>query len=184
MCTSKGARSLLHLMLYMFLALGTSTAKADELVPQWLSNEIYCLARVIYGEARGLPEFAQLDVAYSVMNRVALDRKDFGGNTVCGAAFHVIKRPDGVLVKQYTSIEGKLADAWQPGTTDKEWAAWARSLERAWRVYTGREIPSDIMKDALYYMNPVNSTKHSIGWFKRNLIPLVWSDKHLFFAER
>ncbi len=184
MCMCKGARIMLHLMLLMVLTMGASKAKADELVPQHLANEVYALARVIYAEARNVPKAAQLDVAHSVMNRVRLNRRDFGGNTVAGVAFHVIKRPDGVLVRQYSGVAGTLDDAWQPGKTDKDWDIWSTSLHNAWLVYTGRAVPSAAMKKALYYMKPKDSSKNSKDWFERNLRPIQWSSVHRFFAER
>lgn len=170
MCKRIGARIVSQLLLCLFLFGGISTAQATEPTPQWLSNEVYCLARVIYAEARNQSEQAQYDVAHSVMNRMKLNRRDFGGNTACGGAFYP---------GQYHGVTGKLADRWQPD----DWNAWFVSLTRAWRVYTKREVPHGEIKKALYYLNPKDSSYAGKRWFEK-LQPLVWSGVHRFYAER
>jgi len=168
MSASTGTRILSHLLLCLFLLAGTAQAQGP--APQWLSDEVYCLARVIYGEARDQPEHAQYDVAFSVMNRKRLNRRDFGGNTACGVAFYP---------GQYHGVAGKLDDPWQP----KDWDAWFVSLTRAWRVLTVREAPHGTMRDALYYLNPKISSLTGKKWFEK-LRPLMWSGAHRFYAER
>ena len=165
----KGTRILSQLLLCLLFSVG-ATAQAVEPAPQWLSNEIYCLARVIYAEARGLPEQAQYDVAYSVMNRMELNRRDFGGKSACGVAFHP---------EQYSGVRGVLGDPWKPGNEN----VWFVSLMRAWRVYTRREVPDREMRKALYYLNPQVASEAGKGWFKAKLRPIGWSSSHLFYTE-
>jgi spore germination cell wall hydrolase CwlJ-like protein len=152
-----------------FLCLYSTGSQATEPVPQRLANEMYCLARVVYGEARGLRPSAQIDVALSVMNRVALNRRDFGGATVCGVVFYP---------RQYSSIKGSLEDGWQPG----DLKAWFTSLTVAWRVYTRRVVAEGAMRKALYFMNPIIADPGPKGWFA-NLRPIRWSQAHRFYGE-
>lgn len=132
-----------------------------------------CLAHLVYVEARGMSEQAQYDVAHSVLNRVAANRAYFGGDTVCGVVYH---QQDGVW--QYSGVAREF------GVPPEDMESWHQSMKVARDVVTGKVLPRDTMKNALYYLNPRHSHPRSIAWFRNNLQQVGTSGAHVFYTDK
>ena len=94
------------------------------------AQNIACLARNVYFEARGEPEAGQYAVAEVTMNRKASGRYS---NTVCGVVYE------------------KQAFSWTAVDLlpDPEGEAWTRAQEIADEVYYGRHTP--VLNGALFF---------------------------------
>jgi len=111
------------------------------------AENLACLARNVYFEARGEPEAGQYAVAEVTMNRRASGRYP---NTVCGVVYQ----------QTWDSLRGRYVGAFSWTELDNlpepEGEAWARAQQIAEAVYNGRYVPK--LQGALHfhasYMKP------------------------------
>ncbi len=126
-----------------------------------------CLAAIVYTESRGESKSGQLQVGFVARQRALLNLPGFGGPTMCGVA---------LAPGQFDGIKGT---AFVPG--DK--VAWAGSLNVVDEIVEERFVPQGEMRYATHYLVLETSSLGGRCWFERNLKPIDWLDKHLFYRE-
>ena len=107
-----------------------------------------CLAIAIYFEARGEPIEGQVAVAEVILNRLASDRREFKGDTVCG----IIKQ------KGHFSFVPKSGELTIPTHS----VSWENSQNVAEAVVSG--YSDGLVDDALFYANPAATDR--LAWTK------------------
>lgn len=128
------------------------------------AEEIECLAKVVYHEARGEPREGQLAVAHVVMNRVADDRFP---DTICEVVFEKRQFTGISKRKNYDNFKGKT---------------WDTSMTSAVLVYLGKK--KDNTNGALFYLNPDKVRKKVLTSWKRKYKVLVQINNHKFFGVK
>lgn len=150
------------------LALQASFTHRDALreqARQAVKQELNCLARNVYYEARGEPEAGQYAVAEVTMNRRASARYP---QTVCAVVYQ----------KNWDALRGRFVGAFSwtelGALPEPSGPEWERARKVAQDVYTWRRAPQ--LQGALYY--------HAVGitpaWAKeRKLVARI--GEHLFY---
>ena len=138
-----------HLLLTA-AALGLSLGDSSTASSSYNESEIYLLARLVHGEARGEPYIGQVAVGAVIMNRV---ESPVFPNTIA----EVLYQPGAFSALLDGQFDQPIADS-----------AW-----RAAREALGGSAPSG---GAVYYYNPVTSTSKWI--FTRETITTI--GKHVF----
>ena len=118
------------------------------------TQDVVCLARVAYGEARGEPLKVKFLTTWSILLRAAANLKAFGGSTICGVVYHTTTDPlTGKVTRQYDG-------AWIP-VTDR--AAWADALVVARRTLKGDGQPN---MPVMFFCNP--DVQAGCGWHDKS----------------
>lgn len=143
-------------------------------------EELECLERNIYFEARGLPVFHQAMKAYVTLNRVRANKSYWGGNTICGVVYHQIVHKSGRAVAMFS-----WTNLWPWGTKPKMADEVARLTAAfiARYVWEGKFIPPDHLVGADHFLNPRTSEPRNVCEFQRNLIPLEQEADHHYYRS-
>jgi spore germination cell wall hydrolase CwlJ-like protein len=128
-------------------------------------QEVECLARTIYFEARGEPDLGKIAVGHVVMNRAA--------HPLFPAAVCAVVRQGGEKLRNRCQFSW-----WCDGRSDQptEWRAWEQSQALARRIYW--EPAEDPTGGALWY----HSEKVTPSW-RRALAPGPKIGRHVFYRS-
>lgn len=162
-------RSFLLLSIVVVSFFGTA-AQAFDITPH------FCLAHVIYEEARGESDEGQLHVGFVTKIRSWHDRPDWGGKTICGVAGHYTV-VNGVKRAQYQGF--KDLSTWVP----RDQRAWKKAQHLAGVVLRGEFVPKGELRYATYYLSRETSSLKGRCWFDRDLIPIARIGAHFFYRE-
>lgn len=121
----------LTVMFLSLVLLLTPTKTATSSYVHIDKNELDCLTKVVYHEARGEPKLGQIGVAFVVLNRV-------NSNNFPKKICEVVYQP-----KQFSNIENCLV---------KDVPSWYRAKQVAMSVYLGKL--DDPTHGATHYFNP------------------------------
>lgn len=166
-------KALIGLMLGMVLGAGTTLQVVDKPVetisieleipapePKELlyENEIECVAKTVYGEARGESEFGQVLVAFSIVSRTLDPRW-----------------PDNAceVVRQ----KGQYAGYWAAKVT-KDKKSYEKSLEVARLVSLEYPYSPEILREILYF-----TSSKEVSKFHRSKEKVMTVNNHTFFRD-
>lgn len=128
----------------------------------------FCLAHIIYEEARGESDEGQLLVGFVTKIRSWHGRRDWGGFGICAVASYA---------GQYQGF--KNLSTWVP----EEPRAWEKAKRFAGMVLRGEFVPRGELRYATYYLSRETSSLKGRCWFDRDLIPIKRIGEHFFYRE-
>lgn len=148
---------------------GVSTlAKLDEQIIQ--DEEVLCLAKNIYFEARSESTAGKMAVTQTVLNRVRDPRFP---NTTCGVVFQGVHRSSGNPVKNLCQFSW-YCDGKSDKPSDED--SWRESIQIArFMFFTNGNVP-DITDGATYYHADYVTPRW--GRYKTKTVKI---DRHIFY---
>jgi hypothetical protein len=135
-------------------------------------TDLYCMTLAIFfeGGSTGEPETGMRHIARVIAERAKANRKEWGGNTICGVVFY--KR---------SKCQFSFACLPLARRTPRPGPAWDASQEIARAQLEGRndETP-DLIR---YYMNAPLSNPKSACTFRKEFVRVTIAGRHEFFRE-
>lgn len=146
------------------------------------AEQLECLAKNVYFEARNEPKVGQRLVADVTLRRWRANRpKEFGGPTLCGVVYHKTTRI--VNGKSITTAQFSWTLASAIKQIPFEWQKWESAQRIAREAWAERYSSDDASKRIMWYMNPRASDLRNACWFRRTLVLVESVGRHQAFRE-
>lgn len=147
----------------LVLVLGTEALAKKGRLKQ---SDIYWIARVIYGEARGESYKGQCLVGWSMLFRAAADLPEFGGSDFKAVATKYDPKKDRW---QYDGVKVAVKDQ----------RAWETATAVAQDVLMGRCLPP---KPVMYFCD--KNTRGACWWHNKDTVYVFTEGTHQFYTDR
>lgn len=128
---------------------------------RWFAKQFICMRDTVYTESRGEPVLGQLLVALVLKERAAENRRYWGGDTLCGAAYAVSVAKSGILVSQFSGpIHHPVV------VPESDWEL-VRTEDLVQQVIYGLWEPPPQFACVRYYLNTDTADPSRAAWFKK-----------------
>lgn len=151
------------------LALPATGAKAVDID----QRQLQCLAHIVYGEALGESDEAQLIVAHSAINRARLGLAKYGGSDLCGVAYKTAVSKGGKVVWQYEGAKVKV------GQSKRELEQWERAAYHAYLAFQGEGQP----REYITHFCSILVSWNACAWHDKNVIRVGANGGHMFYVD-